>query len=69
MAERIQAFNAAGIETFMLQFQPFEAEMRRFAQAVNPAGPRAASPQPCRAGGPRLTSHAGGHSVPSATVS
>ncbi len=36
VAERIQAFNAAGIETFMLQFQPFEAEMRRFAQAVIP---------------------------------
>ena len=28
VAERIVAFNRAGIETFMLQYQPFEAEMR-----------------------------------------
>ncbi len=26
----------AGIETFMLQYQPFEAEMRRFAHEVMP---------------------------------
>ncbi|ACL57628.1 Luciferase-like monooxygenase [Methylobacterium nodulans ORS 2060] len=34
VAERIAAFGAAGIELFMLQFQPFEAEMRRFAEQV-----------------------------------
>ncbi len=36
VAERIQRFHQAGIETFMLQFQPFEAEMRRFAAEVMP---------------------------------
>jgi alkanesulfonate monooxygenase len=36
VAERIVAFNDAGIETFMLQFQPFEAEMRRFAAEIMP---------------------------------
>ncbi len=36
VAERIRAFHAAGIELFMLQFQPFEAEMRRFAGQVIP---------------------------------
>jgi alkanesulfonate monooxygenase len=36
VAERICAFNRAGIELFMLQFQPFEAEMRRFAHEVMP---------------------------------
>ena len=36
VAERIVAFNRAGIETFMLQYQPFEAEMRRFAHEVMP---------------------------------
>jgi alkanesulfonate monooxygenase len=36
VAERIVAFNQAGIETFMLQYQPFEAEMRRFAHEVMP---------------------------------
>jgi alkanesulfonate monooxygenase len=36
VAERIVAFNSAGIETFMLQYQPFEAEMRRFAKEVMP---------------------------------
>jgi alkanesulfonate monooxygenase len=36
VAERIHAFNAAGIETFMLQFQPFEAEMERFATELIP---------------------------------
>jgi alkanesulfonate monooxygenase len=36
VAERIVAFNRAGIETFMLQYQPFEAEMRRFAAEVMP---------------------------------
>jgi alkanesulfonate monooxygenase len=36
VAARIDAFHAAGIELFMLQFQPFEAEMRRFAREVIP---------------------------------
>ena len=36
VAERIRQFGAAGIELFMLQFQPFEAEMRRFAAEVMP---------------------------------
>jgi alkanesulfonate monooxygenase len=36
VAARILAFHAAGIELFMLQFQPFEAEMARFAQEVIP---------------------------------
>jgi alkanesulfonate monooxygenase len=36
VAARIGAFHAAGIELFMLQFQPFEAEMRRFALEVIP---------------------------------
>ena len=36
VADRIVAFNRAGIETFMLQYQPFEAEMRRFAAEVMP---------------------------------
>jgi len=36
VARRIHAFHAAGIELFMLQFQPLEAEMRRFAEEVLP---------------------------------
>jgi len=36
VATRIRQFNELGIETFMLQFQPFEAEMRRFAAEVMP---------------------------------
>ena len=36
VAERIREFNELGIETFMLQFQPFEAEMRRFAEEIIP---------------------------------
>lgn len=36
VAARIRIFHAAGIELFMLQFQPFEAEMRRFAEEVIP---------------------------------
>jgi alkanesulfonate monooxygenase len=36
VAQRIAAFNRAGVETFLLQFQPFEAEMRRFAAEVRP---------------------------------
>jgi alkanesulfonate monooxygenase len=50
VAARIRDFHAAGIELFMLQFQPFEAEMRRFALEVFPrvrqAAPPARTPQP-----------------------
>ena len=40
VAERIRQFSDAGIELFMLQFQPFEAEMRRFAAEVMPRARR-----------------------------
>jgi len=36
VAHRIAAFHRAGIELFMLQFQPFEADMRDFANEVIP---------------------------------
>lgn len=36
VAARIAQFHAAGIETLLTQFQPFEPEMRRFAQHVMP---------------------------------
>jgi alkanesulfonate monooxygenase len=36
VAERIARFHQAGIELFMLQFQPTEAEMHRFAAEVRP---------------------------------
>ncbi|SNB61996.1 alkanesulfonate monooxygenase [Arboricoccus pini] len=36
VAERIRRFHSLGIDLFMLQFQPFEAEMRRFAHEVMP---------------------------------
>jgi alkanesulfonate monooxygenase len=36
VAERIVRFGGLGIELFMLQFQPFESEMRRFAEFVIP---------------------------------
>lgn len=36
VADRVLRFHEAGVETFMLQFQPFEAEMRRFAHEVIP---------------------------------
>ncbi len=36
VAARIDAFHAAGIELFTLQFQPFEREMRRFMAEVAP---------------------------------
>ncbi|MBY0294925.1 MAG: LLM class flavin-dependent oxidoreductase [Methylobacterium sp.] len=36
VAARLAAFHAAGVVLFMLQFQPFEAEMRRFAERVRP---------------------------------
>jgi alkanesulfonate monooxygenase len=36
VTRRILDFSSAGIELFMLQFQPFEAEMARFAENVMP---------------------------------
>jgi len=36
VAERIRRFHELGIDLFMLQFQPFEAEMERFAREVVP---------------------------------
>lgn len=36
VAERIRAFHGAGIELFMLQFQPLRAELRRFAAEIFP---------------------------------
>src|SRR6201986_5181924 len=36
VAERIIQFHKAGIETLLMQFQPFENEMRRFARHVMP---------------------------------
>ena len=32
--ERIEAFHAAGVELFMLQFQPLDAELDRFADKI-----------------------------------
>ena len=36
VAERISAFHDAGIELFMLQFQPLETELERFAAQIIP---------------------------------
>ena len=36
VARRIRDFTLAGIDLFMLQFQPLEAETRRFAHEVIP---------------------------------
>lgn len=36
VADRIVDFHRTGIELFMLQFQPFDAEMRRFADEIIP---------------------------------
>jgi alkanesulfonate monooxygenase len=36
VATRIRAFSRAGIETFLLMFQPFERDMRNFAKHVMP---------------------------------
>lgn len=36
VAERITEFHAAGIELFMLQFQPLRSELKRFAEHVFP---------------------------------
>ena len=50
VAERIAAFHGAGVEVFMLQFQPFRAEMRRFAEEIFPrlGRSKAALSQPAR---------------------
>jgi alkanesulfonate monooxygenase len=36
VADRMRAFYAAGVDTFLLMFQPFEADMRSFAKHVMP---------------------------------
>jgi alkanesulfonate monooxygenase len=36
VADRILEFAALGIDSFLLQFQPFEADMRSFAEEVIP---------------------------------
>jgi len=36
VAARLRAFHEVGIELFMLQFQPFDAEMRRFSREIVP---------------------------------
>lgn len=36
VAQRIAEFHRTGIELFMLQFQPFETDMRGFAEQVIP---------------------------------
>jgi alkanesulfonate monooxygenase len=36
VAKRIEAFSEIGIELFMLQFHPFESEIRRFGEEVIP---------------------------------
>ena len=36
VVERIQAFHEASIDLFMLQFQPLEAELERFADKIIP---------------------------------
>ncbi len=50
VAERIWAFHQAGVELFMLQFQPLRAEMRRFAEEVFPRVGRAAPLAPLLSG-------------------
>jgi alkanesulfonate monooxygenase len=56
VAARIQSFHAAGIELFMLQFQPFEAEMERFAREVIP---RVRQSKPLSDQSPRLATWSG----------
>ena len=45
VARRIVAFHNAGIEIILLEFQPFEREMRRFAEEVMPRVVRLCSKQ------------------------
>lgn len=50
VAERIQAFHAAGVELFMLQFQPLRSELRRFAAEIFPrVGKTVPTDRPARA--------------------
>jgi alkanesulfonate monooxygenase len=49
VAQRIADFHRAGIELFMLQFQPFEAEMQRFAERVRPLVAPLLQPRPANA--------------------
>lgn len=44
VAEGIAAFHRAGVEVFMLQFQPFRTEMRRFAEEIFPRLGRSRAP-------------------------
>ncbi|MFG1420547.1 LLM class flavin-dependent oxidoreductase [Roseixanthobacter liquoris] len=53
VAERIKAFHGAGIELFMLQFQPLRSELRRFAEHVFPRLGRPAGGTAAVAGSPR----------------
>jgi alkanesulfonate monooxygenase len=43
VAERIDAFSRAGVQLFMLQFQPLRSEMKRFAEEIFPRFGRAAA--------------------------
>lgn len=54
VADKILEFQAAGVDTFVLQFQPFSREQRRFAEEIIPRVRRlnrlkAASPRPVAA--------------------
>lgn len=48
MAQRILEFGDLGIELFMLQFQPAETEMARFARHVLPRVAAAIGASPAR---------------------
>lgn len=53
VVDRIVAFHRAGIELFLLQFQPFETEMRRFAHHVMERAKAGAAAPDCRSDGGR----------------
>lgn len=55
VAERMQAFHRAGIELFMLQFQPLRSELRRFAEHVFPRLGCPATGTPAAVASPRAT--------------
>lgn len=60
---RVAAFHDLGIETFMLQFQPFEREMRCFAaEVIRASADRPAKRRLQRGAGPERwqSGHAGG---------
>ncbi|WP_040577255.1 LLM class flavin-dependent oxidoreductase [Methylopila sp. M107] len=48
IAERIDAFGRAGVELFMLQFQPLRSELRRFAEEIFPRLGKIAAPAPAK---------------------